>query len=124
MLVGDDAIARGWRARTCRAEIARPRIAVLAVRPVGWSISPYHVDHAVDHAVEQIVLVVLNLDMDYEVAVVMGKGRRPRSCPFGPKTGQALDRYLRVRSRHKHAKLAEVWLATAGHCRRRGSARC
>jgi len=52
--------------------------------------------------------------MDYEVAVVMGKGRRPRSCPFGAKTGQALDRYLRVRDRHKHAKLPEVWLGDRG----------
>jgi integrase/recombinase XerC len=63
---------------------------------------------------EMTGLTVPDLDMDYEVAVVMGKGRRPRSCPFGAKTGQALDRYLRVRGRHKHAKLAEVWLGDRG----------
>jgi site-specific recombinase XerC len=63
---------------------------------------------------EMTGLTVPDLDMDYEVAVVMGKGRRPRSCPFGAKTGQALDRYLRVRGRHKHAKLAVVWLGDRG----------
>jgi len=63
---------------------------------------------------EMTGLTIADLDMDYEVAVVMGKGRRPRSCPFGAKTGQALDRYLRVRGRHKHAKLPEVWLGDRG----------
>lgn len=72
---------------------------------------------------EMTGLTVADLDMDYEVAVVLGKERRPRSCPFGSKTGQALDRYLRVRGRHMHAKLAEVWLGYRGRCRRRGSAR-
>lgn len=33
-------------------------------------------------------------------------------------------RYLRVRDRHKHAKMAEVWLGDRGRCRRRGSVRC
>ncbi|HEX6256209.1 MAG TPA: tyrosine-type recombinase/integrase [Euzebyales bacterium] len=55
---------------------------------------------------EMTGLTVADLDMDCEVAVVMGKGRRPRSCPFGAKTGQALDRYLRVRGRHKHANVS------------------
>ena len=63
---------------------------------------------------EMTGLTVADLDMDYEVAVVMGKGRRPRSCPFGAKTGQALDRYLRVRSRHKHGKMSELWLGDRG----------
>jgi len=63
---------------------------------------------------EMTGLTVADLDMDYEVAVAMGKGRRPRSCPFGAKTGQALDRYLRVRGRHKHAKMPEVWLGDRG----------
>jgi len=63
---------------------------------------------------EMTGLTVPDLDMDYEVAVVMGKESRPRSCPFGAKTGQALDRYLRVRGRHKHAKLPEAWLRDRG----------
>ena len=63
---------------------------------------------------EMTGLTVADLDMHYEVAVVLGKGRRPRSCPFGAKTAQALDRYLRVRGRHKHAKMREVWLGDRG----------
>jgi site-specific recombinase XerD len=49
-----------------------------------------------------------DVDLDQEAAVVMGKGRRPRACPFGHKTGQALDRYMRVRA--KRADAAEPWL--------------
>jgi site-specific recombinase XerD len=49
-----------------------------------------------------------DLDLDQDVAIVVGKGRRPRACPFGSKTGQAIDRYLRMRARHHAA--AEPWL--------------
>lgn len=48
--------------------------------------------------------------MDLDVAVVVGKGRRPRSCPFGARTGQALDRYLRKRARHREARDPALWL--------------
>ena len=55
-----------------------------------------------------------DIDMDQQVAIVMGKGRRPRACPFGNKTAQALDRYLRLRLAHPHAKRMELWLAPRG----------
>jgi site-specific recombinase XerD len=55
-----------------------------------------------------------DIDMDQQVAIVMGKGRRPRACPFGNKTAQALDRYLRLRLAHPHAKRTELWLAPRG----------
>lgn len=42
-----------------------------------------------------------DLDDEFDVAVVMGKGRRPRSCPFGAKIAQAIDRYLYERDRHR-----------------------
>src|SRR3712207_2532963 len=42
-------------------------------------------------------LAVADIDLDQDVAVVLGKGRRPRACPFGDKTGQAIERYLRER---------------------------
>jgi site-specific recombinase XerC len=32
-----------------------------------------------------------DLDLDNNVAVVMGKGRRVRACPFGARTTQALS---------------------------------
>jgi integrase len=44
----------------------------------------------------------------------MGKGARPRSCPFGAKTAQALGRYLRVRRQHKDARLEALWLGKKG----------
>jgi site-specific recombinase XerD len=55
-----------------------------------------------------------DVDFDHEVALVMGKGRRPRACPFGHKTGQALDRYLRTRSRRVDAHEPWLWLGKRG----------
>jgi site-specific recombinase XerD len=59
-------------------------------------------------------LNIENLDLDLEVIHVMGKGRRPRSVPFGRKTGQAIDRYLRSRSRHRLASSAALWVGGRG----------
>ncbi len=59
-------------------------------------------------------LRVADIDWDDQVAVVMGKGRRPRPCPFGAKTAKALDRYVRVRDRHRLAELPSLWLGTRG----------
>jgi site-specific recombinase XerD len=55
-------------------------------------------------------LTVADVDLDEQVAVVLGKGRRPRAVPFGAKTTAALDRYLRVRVRHKLAAEPALWL--------------
>jgi site-specific recombinase XerD len=54
------------------------------------------------------------LDMELELIMVMGKGRRSRTVPFGAKTGQALDRYLRARRRHPSAHLPDLWLGDRG----------
>jgi site-specific recombinase XerD len=62
-------------------------------------------------------LRVGDLDFDNDVAVVMGKGRRSRAVPFGRKTAHALDRYLRVRSRHPHAHAEALWLGLRGPLR-------
>jgi site-specific recombinase XerD len=59
-------------------------------------------------------LAVDDIDFEHDVAMVMGKGRRPRACPFGHKTAQALDRYLRVRVRNPHAGRRELWLGVKG----------
>jgi site-specific recombinase XerD len=59
-------------------------------------------------------LKVTDLDFTNEVALVMGKGRRARACPFGRKTAQALDRYLRVRRQHPHATSEQLWLGAKG----------
>ena len=59
-------------------------------------------------------LRVDDLYLDEQVAYVMGKGRRPRACPFGNKTALALDRYLRVRSKHANAESEWLWLGHKG----------
>lgn len=59
-------------------------------------------------------LSLSDLDMDMGVALVMGKGRRPRSCPFGRKTAQSLDRYLRMRNTHRLSHLPALWLGIRG----------
>ena len=59
-------------------------------------------------------LRVEDIDFEHNIAVVMGKGRRPRACPFGKRTAQALDRYLRVRPEHRHADRPELWIGKHG----------
>lgn len=55
-----------------------------------------------------------DLDMRRDLITLTGKGRKTRMIPFGPKTGQALDRYLRERRKHRLAKLPNLWLGTRG----------
>ena len=59
-------------------------------------------------------ITVEDIDFETNVAVVMGKGRRPRPCPFGRKTALALDRYLRMRAGHRDAGRPELWLGIFG----------
>ena len=71
----------------------------------------------VDSGVRLAELANLRLDavdLDSDVAVVTGKGRRPRACPFGAKTGQAIDRYLRLRAKHPAAATPWLWLGAKG----------
>jgi site-specific recombinase XerD len=65
-------------------------------------------------AAEVTNLAVDDADFDQGVAHVLGKGRRRRSAPFGPKTSEALRRYLRVRARRPDAARAELWLGAKG----------
>ncbi|MCA1691683.1 MAG: tyrosine-type recombinase/integrase, partial [Actinobacteria bacterium] len=60
---------------------------------------------------ELVGLRLLDVDVVGHVAVVLGKGRRERGCPFGDKTAVALDRYLRVRKAHRLAEAEWMWLA-------------
>jgi site-specific recombinase XerD len=64
---------------------------------------------------EMAGLKVTDVDIDDDnVAIVMGKSRRPRACPFGAKTAQALDRYRRARDKHRLAALDALWLTRLG----------
>jgi integrase len=60
-------------------------------------------------------LRVDDVDPDYDnTATLLGKGRRPRICPFGAKTAHALARYLRQRARQKRADVPKLWLGDNG----------
>jgi integrase len=59
-------------------------------------------------------LRLADVDLDGGVIVVMGKGRRSRSVPIGARTAEALARYLRVRGRHRSARLPDLWLGSKG----------
>lgn len=65
----------------------------------------------VDSGMRRAELAGLTLDdvnVKEGVALVVGKGRRPRACPFGAKTAQAIDRYLRVRKSHPLAAVSDA----------------
>src|SRR6266540_4779559 len=63
---------------------------------------------------EMSALKLVDVDLELDVLLVLGKGRRERTLPFGRKAGEALDRYLRARGRHKDAKLPWLWLGKRG----------
>lgn len=56
-----------------------------------------------------------DLDMRIDKVRVTGKGNKTRLIPFGAKTGQAFDRYLRERRKHPKAMLTDrLWIAVKG----------
>lgn len=59
-------------------------------------------------------LTVDAVDLDEQTAQVIGKGRRPRTLPFGTRTAEALDRYLRLRKADRHADAPGLWLGEKG----------
>ena len=64
---------------------------------------------------ELVGLAVSDIDVyDEQLAYVVGKGERPRSCPFGAQTAKALDKYLHSRDSHAHAHRPELWLGQRG----------
>ena len=63
---------------------------------------------------ELTFLTLEDLDLDQQVAHVLGKGGRHRACVFGDKTALALRRYLRERDRHPRRAAGELWLGPKG----------
>lgn len=59
-------------------------------------------------------LLVTDIDLNVGSVRYHGKGSKDRRVRFGPKTGRALSRYLRARSKHKAAGLPDLWLAERG----------
>jgi site-specific recombinase XerD len=61
-----------------------------------------------------------DIDERLEVLIVVGKGGARRAVPYGPRTRQALQRYLRARSKHRYAATPWLWLGTRGRLEARG----
>jgi site-specific recombinase XerD len=55
-----------------------------------------------------------DVELDAGLIRVMGKGRRERISHLGPKAVRAIDRYLRLRTRHAHALQPWLWLGEKG----------
>jgi integrase/recombinase XerD len=64
---------------------------------------------------EILALEVADVDLTAGTAVIRkGKGGKARRVPFGPRTGSALDRYIRARRRHRLASTPVLWLGQGG----------
>jgi site-specific recombinase XerD len=60
---------------------------------------------------EVIGLDIADVDVDRGMAIVRrGKGGKGRLVSFGPQTGRAIDRYLRLRRSHRLADTPTLWL--------------
>jgi site-specific recombinase XerD len=55
-----------------------------------------------------------DVDLETQVAYVVGKGSRPRVVPFGTRTAQALLRYMRLRAKHFAHDEPWFWLGNHG----------
>ncbi|HEX9553239.1 MAG TPA: tyrosine-type recombinase/integrase [Streptosporangiaceae bacterium] len=63
---------------------------------------------------EMAAIRVEQLDMVRDQLIVLGKGSKWRTVPFGNVTGKALTRYLRAGSGHPLARLPLLWLGARG----------
>lgn len=59
-------------------------------------------------------LTLDTVDLDNGLALVTGKGRKVRPVYFGARTARALDRYKRIRARHRWAHLDALFLGQRG----------
>lgn len=55
-----------------------------------------------------------DVDLRRSLITLHGKGDKIRVIPYGAKTGQAIDRYLRLRVKHRWAGLSLLWLGPKG----------
>lgn len=63
---------------------------------------------------ELMNLTLDDVDRDQQVIFVVGKGRRARAVPYGNRSAQALDRYLRSRARHPQTGEKWLWIGVKG----------
>lgn len=66
-------------------------------------------------ASEVVGLATTDVDLERGLMTVRrGKGGKGRVVPFGPQTGIAIDRYLRIRRTHRLADTGALWLGGGG----------
>ncbi|HWH36014.1 MAG TPA: tyrosine-type recombinase/integrase [Acidimicrobiales bacterium] len=65
-------------------------------------------------------LALDDIDLANRIARVEGKGGRYRIVRFDPATAVALDRYKRIRARHRYAARPELWIGHRGPLSRKG----
>nr|MBA2474086.1 tyrosine-type recombinase/integrase [Pseudonocardiales bacterium] len=64
---------------------------------------------------EVIAMGTADVDVVRGVAAIRrGKGGKGRVVPFGPHTGRAIDRYMRLRRAHRRAVEPALWLGGGG----------
>jgi integrase/recombinase XerD len=64
---------------------------------------------------ETAELQAADIDLAGGTAIIRrGKGGRGRIVPFGPQTGRAIDRYMRLRRSHRLAATPVLWLGDRG----------
>lgn len=51
-----------------------------------------------------------DIDLQRREVLVRGKGGKERVVRFGHETARAIDRYLRLRAQHRHARSKRLWL--------------
>ena len=63
---------------------------------------------------ELVGLTLTDVDLDLDVALIVGKGRRERTLPFSPKVAEALKRYELARRAQPKADLPDYWIGRLG----------
>lgn len=64
---------------------------------------------------EVVAIGVADVDLRGGMATIRrGKGGKGRVVPFGPQTAQAIDRYMRLRARHRLAGTPALWVGDRG----------
>lgn len=64
---------------------------------------------------EVLGLAMTDADLTRGLAIIRrGKGGKGRVVPFGPQTGRSLDRYIRLRARHRLSATEALWLGGGG----------
>lgn len=56
-----------------------------------------------------------DVDLQTQTAIIRrGKGGKGRLVPYGPQTARAIDRYMRLRRKHRLAETPPLWLGDRG----------